>query len=124
MSVASPRTFAVLLLAVATAGTATLSGCFTCQPHLDVRQCRPGSDTCAPGEGDRVADWNPDLASVFPDVARLLDETPLGKHSHAEWTAQQEAAFWQFWDVPLDDPEKQVFLRHDGGLYRVRVLSC
>jgi hypothetical protein len=101
-----------------------LPGCLGCHPHLDVRLCRPGSATCAPGEGDRVADWNPDLAPVFPDVARLIEEVPLGKHLHAEWTAEQEQAFWRFWDVPLDDPEKQVFLRHEGGLYRVRVLSC
>lgn len=119
------RTAPLLLIVASLLATAPpLAGCITCQPRLDVRWCLPGSGLCAPAEGDRVADWNPELAAVFPDVARLLEEVPEGKHRHAEWTAEQERAFWQFWDVPLDDAEKQVFLRHEGGLYRVRVLSC
>lgn len=111
---------ALLLLALAL----PLAGCMECKPQLDVRLCGPGSDLCAPGEGDRVADWNPELASVFPDVARLMDEVPVGKHRHAEWTTEQEQAFWRFWDIDPAEAEKEVFLRHEGGLFRVRVLGC
>ena len=118
------RATAFLVLAAALAAAAPMAGCVECQPHLDVRLCRPDSDTCVPGADDRVADWNPELADVFPDVALLLAEAPLGKHRHVEWTAAQEEAFWRFWDVPLDHEEKEIFLRHEGGLYRVRVLSC
>ena len=112
------------LIASLTAVAVALTGCTTCHPHLDVRLCRPDSETCAPAPGDTVSDWDPELASVFPDVARLIAEVPLGKHLHADWTEEQERAFWRFWDVPLDAEDKQVFLRHDGGLYRIRVLSC
>ena len=109
-----------LLLAAAV----PLSGCATCQPHLDVRHCAPESERCRPAEGDRVLEWNPELAATFPDVARLLDGLEEGHHGHAEWTPEQEAGFWAFWGVPADDPEKQLFFQHGGGLYRVRVLSC
>lgn len=119
------RTAPLLLVAASLlAAVAPLAGCISCQPHLDVRWCRPGSDLCAPSEDDRVVDWNPELAAVFPDVARLIDEVPLGKHRHAEWTVEQERAFWQFWDIDPAAAEKEVFLRHEGGVYRVRVLSC
>ena len=121
----APRLLPLALVLGATLAASTvLAGCLSCHPHLDVRLCRPESEVCGPGEGDRLHDWNPDLASVFPDVAILLEEVPLGKHRHAEWTAEQERAFWQFWDVPLDQEDKEVFLRHEGQLFRVRVLSC
>ena len=113
--------FLLASLLVASVG---LAGCAECRPHLDVRLCRPGSATCAPTADDRVADWNPELADVFPDVARLIAYVPLGKHLHAEWTAEQERAFWQFLDIPADAEDKQVCLRHEGGLYWVRVLAC
>lgn len=119
-----PRLRALVGLSLAVALAASASGCLGCNPTLDVRHCRPASETCAPSPGDRVADWNPDLANVFPDVARLLEEAPLGKHLHADWTEGQERAFWEFWDVPPEAEDKQVFLRHDGSTYRVRVLSC
>lgn len=119
------RAVPLLLVLVGTlAVAAPLAGCLSCHPHLDLRWCRPGSELCGPGEGDRVHDWNPELAGVFPDIAQLLDEVPLGKHRHVEWTAEQERAFWQFWDVAPEAEDKEVFLRHEGNLYRVRVLSC
>ena len=114
----------LLIAASLLATSAPLAGCITCQPHLDVRWCLPGSELCAPGTDDRVVDWNPELAAVFPDVAELLDAVPEGKHRHAEWTAEQESAFWRFWDIDPAQDDKEVFLRHEGGLYRVRVLSC
>jgi hypothetical protein len=114
----------LVALALALAVAAPMAGCLQCQPRLDLRWCRPDTPTCAPGPGDRVADWEPDLASLFPDVARLMDEVAEGKHLHADWTEGQEEAFWQFWDVPVDADGKQVFLRDDGDLFRVRVLSC
>jgi hypothetical protein len=115
---------AVLVLALALAQAPALAGCMSCQPHLDVRHCAPESERCRPAEGDRVLAWDPGRASSFPDVARLLDGLGEGHHGHAEWTEEQEAGFWDSWGVPPEEPEKQLFLRHEGGLYRVRVLSC
>lgn len=115
---------ALVLVALAAAMSAPLSGCLSCEPSLDVRRCRPGSETCAPSPADRVADWNPELASLFPDVARLMGEVAEGKHAHTDWTPGQQEAFWAFWGVPDDAAHKQVFLRDGGELFRVRVLDC
>ncbi len=91
---------------------------------LDVRHCRPDATTCLPTADDFVTDWNPDLASLWPDLARLLNQTPVGEHNHADWNQDQERTFWEFWHVPAEEPEKQIFLRHDGAVFRVRVLTC
>jgi hypothetical protein len=113
---------AIALLAVALA--APLSGCLSCVPHLDVRNCAPDSELCRPGEGDRVLDWDPQVGTVFPDVAVLLASTELGRHGHADWTREQADAFWAFWDMPPTGVDRQVFFREGGELFRVRVLEC
>lgn len=118
------RAVPVLAPALALAAVAALAGCLDCQPQLDVRHCAPDSERCRPGEGDRVLDWDPELAGVFPDVARLLGEVGEGHHAHVAWTPEQEAGFWAFWGVPAEEPAKELFFRHDGGLFRVRVLGC
>ena len=119
-SMVRPLVPALLVLALA----APLAGCLECEPKLDVRHCATESAGCAPRPQDKVADWNPDLSATFPDVARANGETPPGEHAHPDWTETQERAWWEFWGVPLDQPEKQIFLRHDGEMFRVRVLEC
>lgn len=106
-----------------------VSGCFTCQPQLDVHRCRDATGRCDPAVTTPI-EWNPDLAPLFPDVARLLGDVGTGKHGHADWTEEQADAFWEFYHVDPDADGKQVLLSHGnattGGpqLFQVRVLEC
>jgi hypothetical protein len=111
----------VLLLGLA---ALVLPGCLSCQPLVDVRHCTDQTGDCEPRQGDPVVDWNPDLGDLWPDIARLMASTAEGRHEHATWSNSEAAAFWAFWNVPADRAEKQVFLRHDGELFRVRILAC
>ena len=113
----------LLVVAFALALAAPLSGCFTCQPQLDVHHCRNEAGRCDT-LGEVVADWNPELRDLFPDVDRLVNSVAVGKHAHAEWTHDEEATFWSFYQVPADREDKQVFLRWGGELFQVRVLTC
>lgn len=111
---------AVLL---ATLSAVAAAGCLQCQDQLDVHQCRGETGRCDTA-GEVVAQWDPELSALWPDLGRLIGSTGRGEHGHADWTPEQAAAFWAFWHVPADRPDKQVFLRHEGGLYHVRVLAC
>jgi hypothetical protein len=114
----------VALLASAVAGAA-LSGCTgPCQPLLDVRNCLPEQPGCQPSPDDPEVQWNASLAPLFPEVHDLLAKTPRGGHEHAKWSEEEAAPFWQFVGVPPEREDKQVFVHWEGGLYRVRVLSC
>lgn len=117
-----------LALAVLAAGLMVpVSGCLACEPELEVYHCRAATGRCDPAGGPTVA-WNPDLAGLFPDVARLLAEVPPGKHAHAGWTEARQDAFWSFYQVDPDAEAKQVFLTTGNGtaqqLFQVRVLEC
>jgi hypothetical protein len=101
-----------------------LPGCLSCQPLVDVRHCTDLGSDCEPRDGDPVVDWNPDLADLWPDLSRILSSTVEGRHEHALWSDSEAAAFWAFWNVPEGRAEKQVFLRHEDNLFRVRVLAC
>lgn len=100
-----------------------VSGCFTCTPQLDVRHCRDTTGGCAL-EGQVVVDWNPELRDLFPDIDHFLATLAVGDHGHADWTQAQADTLWSFYHVDADAPDKQVFLRHDGGVFRIRVLAC
>ena len=106
-----------------------VSGCFTCQPQLDVHHCRDATGRCDPAATPPI-EWNPDLAGLFPDVARLIDEVEVGGHGHADWTEAQADAFWAFYHVDPDAPDKQVLLSvgnataGEARLVQVRVLAC
>lgn len=99
-----------------------VSGCFTCDPQLDVRHCPAPTGTCDPG--GHVVAWNPDLQDLFPDVHHAVTTLADGDHAHTSWTPEQAAAFWSFYHVEANAPDKQVFLDHDDRLFRVRVLAC
>ena len=114
------RAALALLLA---ALVAPASGCLACQPQLDVHRCRDDTGRCDTSATKPVA-WEPGAASLFPDVARLMEGLEPGLHAHAGWTQEQEEAFWAFYHVPADEPEKQVLLDADGALFQVRVLAC
>lgn len=111
------------VLALASALSASTAGCFTCAEQLDVHLCRDEAGRCDL-EGEVVADWNADLASVWPDLGRLVGHVERGGHAHADWTPEQAAAFWTFWNIPADREDKQVYLRDGEDLYHVRVLAC
>lgn len=113
-----------LLLVLCALLVVPVSGCFQCVPQLDVRNCAERIAGCDP-TGSAQVEWNPDLADLWPDVARLVGSVPPGMHAHADWTTQQAEAFWTFYQVPPGDGvHRQVFLTHGDGLFRVRVIPC
>lgn len=121
-----------LLVALALAGLLVpVSGCFTCQPQLDVHRCRDTTGRCvAAADGTNPpVQWSADLQGVFPDLDRLMASTPPGKHGHAAWSAADADGFWAFFQVP-DGPERSVFLQTNAtgvppdALFQVRVLAC
>jgi hypothetical protein len=114
---------AALLLALL-AGSVATAGCTDCRPQLDVRHCLPGSEGCAPRSDGLVVDWNETHAARWPEVDALIRGTRVGDHSHAVVTRAEERAFWEYWGIDPEASQKEVFARHDGGLYRLRVLSC
>ena len=99
-----------------------VSGCFTCAPQLDIRHCPQPTGTCDPS-GQEIA-WNPDLQDLFPDLHCFVMSLADGDHGHAQWTTAQAEAFWRFYHVDTEAPNKQVFLQAEGELFRVRVLAC
>lgn len=113
----------LVVLAFALAVSAPLAGCLSCANQLDVHHCRAETGRCDT-QGEVVVDWNPDIAGLFPDVGRLVEEVGVGLHGHAAWSDEQMRTFWLFYDVPLDREDKQVYLRHDGKLFHVRILEC
>ena len=112
---------AVLVLALAV----PLSGCLTCQPQLDVHHCRTPTGRCDT-TGEVVSDWNGEgsLKTLFPGIDELVRSVPPGGHGHRAWSEDRAEAFWKFYNVPLDRKDKQVYLRHEGELFHVRVLEC
>lgn len=123
MRPASSLSFGFVALAVLTAAAA-LPGCLTCSDQLDVHHCRDATGRCDPATKPTF-DWDADnLTALWPDVTRLLGEVEPGLHGHVEWTRNQADAFWTFFGVPLDAPDKQLLLRHDGELYHVRIQAC
>lgn len=114
----------LVLLAFVLAVSAPLAGCLQCEMQLDVRDCTARVAGCDPGAG-RVVEWNPELAGLWPDVARLIETVGPGMHAHADWTPEQAEAFWTFYQVPEGDGvHRELFLSHGDGLFRVRVLPC
>jgi hypothetical protein len=118
---AAPLPVALLALALAT----PLSGCFTCEPQLDVHHCRTETGRCDT-TNERVSEWNGEgsLTTLFPGIDELVRSLPVGEHGHRAWSEDRAQAFWQFYQVPEDRPDKQVYLRHEGKLFHVRVLDC
>jgi hypothetical protein len=120
-AVAARLPVALLLLALAT----PLSGCITCDPRLDVHHCRTETGRCDPA-GEVVADWesDPSHMALFPGIDELVRSLGPGEHGHRAWSDERAQAFWAFYQVPEDRPDKQVFLRSEGNLFHVRVLAC
>ncbi len=113
----------IVALAVLAAATA-LPGCLTCSDQLDVHHCRDATGRCDPATKPTF-DWDAQsVAALWPDITRLMDEVEPGLHGHADWTRDQADAFWTFYGVPLDQPAKEVLLRHAGELYHVRIQAC
>lgn len=110
-------------LALLAAALVPVSGCFTCVNQLDVHHCRDETGRCIL-DGQVVADWDPGLKDLFPDVDRLIHTVHAGEHAHADWSQEQTDAFWTFYQVPADRADKQVFLRDGDETFQVRVLQC
>jgi len=117
------------------AGTASLAGCTSCQPLLDVRHCLAGQASCTPAGGDVVVAWNATWAARWPDVDGLLRDVPPGEHRHSSWTAQEADAFWTDHGIAPGSARKQLFVTlpqdvadsagpTSAGFARVRVLEC
>lgn len=97
-----------------------LSGCVSCQPLLDVRNCLDSQ--CVPS-GDAVElDWTPQLAAEWPELDAAMAATPLGDHHHNTWDEAMEQALWDAFGVTGD--EKELIVHHDDGRFRIRVLTC
>lgn len=102
-----------------------LSGCFSCGPQLDVHHCSSELGRCDTS-GEVVSNWtsDPNLKTLFPGVDELVRSLEVGGHGHRSWSMERAQAFWQFYNVPQDREDKQVYLRHEGKLFHVRVLAC
>ena len=113
--------FALLVAALA----APLSGCLSCEPQLDVHRCGRETGRCDTTD-EVVAEWasDPSHMTLFPGIDELLRSVEPGAHGHRSWSEDRAQAFWAFYNVPADRADKQVFLRHEGGLFHVRVLAC
>ncbi len=109
---------ALLLLSLAL--LPPLSGCFGCEPLLEVRNCLEAQ--CAPSDDAVEVAWGAADAEAWPDVDALLRATTLGDHEHQQWTREREDAFWAHYGVDGDERELIVLL--DGERFRVRVLTC
>lgn len=114
-----------VLALFALALAAPLSGCIACEPRLDVHHCRAEAGRCDT-VGEVVADWHSDPShmALFPGIDELLRSVTPGEHGHRAWSEERAQAFWAFYQVPAHREDKQVFLRHDGALFHVRVLAC
>ncbi|MEK6976336.1 MAG: hypothetical protein AABY18_08350 [Candidatus Thermoplasmatota archaeon] len=104
---------------------APLSGCLTCEPQLDLHHCRNATGRCAMA-GQVVANWTsePNLMALFPGIDELVQSLEPGEHGHRKWSDERAETFWQFYNVPADRADKQLFLQHDSQLFHVRVLAC
>lgn len=111
-----------LLLLVAMVAPAGLSGCL-CEPLLEVRHCRDEQRGCIPGPA-ALREWTADDAARFPDIQALLETVPAGTHGHVDYTEDEEAAFWDHWGLDNSDHDQQLFVRHDGNVFRLRVYTC
>jgi hypothetical protein len=115
--------------ALALALTLLLAGCASsrCMPAVEVRNCGAGAAAgapCAPEPGERVVRWDPEAGALWPPVARLIEGTAAGETAEASWSAEQERAFWAFWDVPAERPDKHLFFVHEGETFRVADHPC
>lgn len=97
-----------------------LSGCLSCEPLLEVRNCL--DHQCEPSANAVAVAWNAQHAADWPEVDRLLRATPAGEHEHAAWTEAKESAFWNAFGVSGDEPE--LIVTTDDGRFRVRILTC
>ena len=113
----------LVALALVVALSASTAGCFTCQDQLDVYWCHDATGRCDL-QGETVVQWDPELGSLWPDIPRLMEQVDGGGHAHADWTRHQTEAFWEFWQVPADRDDKQVYFRDGEALYHIRVLAC
>lgn len=111
---------AVLALALG----ASTAGCLGCQDQLDVHHCLPDRPRCDVAALPTFTWDAANLTALWPDLDRLLREVGPGLHGHADWTRNQADAFWTFYGIPVDQPDKQLLLRHDGALYHVRIQAC
>ncbi len=114
------RTTILLLLMLAS--PAALSGCM-CEPLVEVRHCREHQNHCAP-DADDVRPWTPEDAAQFPEVDAWIRSLEVGTHGHVDYTPEQEDAFWAYWGLDNSAGDQQLFVSHDGGIFRLRVLTC
>ena len=116
---AQPAAVLPLLLAAL-----ALPGCTdACLPLLELRPCTD-EGACGRRAQDPELAWDEAWAQAWPDVDRLLRRVPSGEHGHADWDRATAERWWRAVGVDPEAPQKQVFIRHEGALHRVRVLTC
>lgn len=119
MTMPRPRLLSILLVALA---SGALAGCLACEPVLEVQRCHSGVRDCDPDPAD-VRDWTAEHAEAWPELDALLTAMD-DEHGHAGWTAEKEDAFWTYWSMDPDAPEKDLYVEHADTVYRVRVITC
>jgi hypothetical protein len=99
---------------------ASLAGCLSCEPLLEVRNCL---DHQCVGSNDAVRlNWTAELASAWPQIDHDMATTLPGEHHHADYTPVREDALWAAFGVTGDEPE--LIIQNGEQTFRVRVLNC